>query len=245
MSSAADAKSLQRLRKQAPDRRDRILDEAERLFAEHGYHGAALAGIARAAGLGNAGLIHHFPDKARLYGAVLDRVAADLDARLAAALARAGGPHARLSAFVDVQVAWACERPLACRLIQRELIDNRERIATARLLPLARFVATGREIVAQAQAAGLVTAGPADAVLSLVIGALAYGAIVRPTFAQMLRARVLKDDRAWLTTLGRQLMALLAPQAASARSQGGTGPKRRARKSMKARTLAGGRRSGG
>ena len=55
---------------------------------EHGYHGAALAEIARAAGLGNAGLIHHFPSKPALYRAVLERLAEEIDGRLAAAIAR-------------------------------------------------------------------------------------------------------------------------------------------------------------
>jgi AcrR family transcriptional regulator len=195
--------------KPVADRRTVILDQAERLFADHGYHGAALAEIARAAKLGNAGLIHHFPSKARLYRAVLERVAAELDARLAEALAGADGPPARLRAFVRVQVDWARERPLAFRLIQRELVDNRERIASAHALPLQRFVGTGRAIIVEGQAAGVVAPGPAEVWLNLAIGALAYGALVHPTFRLMLRGPALRTERAWLDAIADHVLALL------------------------------------
>jgi TetR/AcrR family transcriptional regulator len=191
------------------DRRAQILDRAERLFAEHGYHGAALADIARAAGLGNAGLIHHFPGKASLYRAVLERVAAELDALLAAALVEAQDPGARLRVFVQVQAHWARDRPLACCLVQRELIDNRDRIASAHVLPLRGFVAKGKIIIEEAQAVGLVAPGSAEVKLCLVIGALAYGAIVRPTFRQMLRNPVLRTDSIWLDAIAEDLLGLL------------------------------------
>jgi len=55
------------------DARDRILDAAEDAFAQHGFDGAALKGIAMAAGVAQ-GLIHyHYGDKARLYAAVIAR----------------------------------------------------------------------------------------------------------------------------------------------------------------------------
>jgi TetR/AcrR family transcriptional regulator len=193
-----------------PDRRTEILDHAERLFAAHGFHGAALGEIARAAGLGNAGLIHHFPSKARLYRAVLERVAAELDTRLTAALAGSDDPEARLRAFLRVQVDWARERPLAFRLIQRELIDNHERIQSARALPLQRFVGAGRAIIAEGQAAGLVAPGPVEVWLNLAIGALAYGALVHPTFRLMLRGASLRTERVWLDAIADSVLALLS-----------------------------------
>ena len=188
-------------------RRERILDEAEALFAEHGFHGIALAKIATAAGLGNAGLIHHFPSKASLYRAVLERVATDLDDRLAHALESTQDAGERLRAFLRVQLEWALERPLAFRLIQRELIDNRERVASARNLPLAGFVSAGRQIVVEAQAEGLVAPGPPELRLNLLIGALTYAALVRPTFRQILASDLLSDEHAWLEAVIDDLLA--------------------------------------
>ncbi|HEY1552339.1 MAG TPA: TetR family transcriptional regulator, partial [Kofleriaceae bacterium] len=59
------------------DKRDAILDRAEELFTEHGFHGVTLATIAQAVGLGNAGLLHHFATKQTLYREVLRRLAAE------------------------------------------------------------------------------------------------------------------------------------------------------------------------
>lgn len=206
MSDATMAEVIDQRTDSGAARRETILDEAEMLFAKHGFHGIALSKIAAAAGLGNAGLIHHFPTKASLYRAVLERVAADLDARLVKALAETRDPAGRLRAFVRVQLEWSLSRPRAFRLIQRELIDNRERVAGARALPLAGFVSTGRTIVADAQEAGLLDPGPPELRLSLVIGALAYAALVRPTFRQILRGELLADDRVWLKAVADDLV---------------------------------------
>ncbi|MES1945113.1 putative lactone-dependent transcriptional regulator (tetr-family), mmfr [Salinisphaera sp. PC39] len=190
-------------------RRARILHEAERLFAELGFHGAALSAIARASGLKNPGLIHHFPTKAQLYRAVLEDIAADLDRRLAAAIGGQASPRARLRAFMDMQVAWLLERPVAVRLVQRELLDNVERVGSARRLPLAGFIEAARGIVTEAQAAGAIAAGPPEIKLNRMIGSLAYAGMVRPTFRQMLDSRLLADERAWLEAIAADVLASL------------------------------------
>ena len=50
-----------------------ILDAAEQLFADHGYDGTSLRDIADAVGVRVPSLYNHFPSKADLYRAVLDR----------------------------------------------------------------------------------------------------------------------------------------------------------------------------
>jgi AcrR family transcriptional regulator len=51
--------------------RDRVVRSALRAYAANGYSGSSLAGIAGAAGLTTAGLLHHFPSKEELLVAVL------------------------------------------------------------------------------------------------------------------------------------------------------------------------------
>jgi len=51
--------------------RDRVVRSALRAYATNGYSGSSVAGIAAAAGLTNAGLLHHFPSKEDLLVAVL------------------------------------------------------------------------------------------------------------------------------------------------------------------------------
>jgi AcrR family transcriptional regulator len=62
------------------DRRQRILDVAERLVARNGGRGTTLAQIAQEAGVSQAGLLHHFESKEQLLNAVLDARDADDEA---------------------------------------------------------------------------------------------------------------------------------------------------------------------
>lgn len=51
--------------------REKIIQAASDFFSRQGYHGARLSDIARAAGLTEPGLLHHFPSKNHLLMAVL------------------------------------------------------------------------------------------------------------------------------------------------------------------------------
>jgi len=51
--------------------RQRILDQAQRLFSARGYHGVSIRDIAQACGLSNAVLYYHFGSKRNLYFEVL------------------------------------------------------------------------------------------------------------------------------------------------------------------------------
>lgn len=52
-------------------RKELVIREAIRFFGQNGYHGAKLADIAKAAGVTEPGLLHHFPNKAHLLMEVL------------------------------------------------------------------------------------------------------------------------------------------------------------------------------
>ncbi len=65
-------------------RREAIVAAALGVFARTGYHSAAMAGIAREAGLTLPGLLHHFPSKVELLLAVLERRDAETDRLLPA-----------------------------------------------------------------------------------------------------------------------------------------------------------------
>jgi len=80
-------------REREPDARTRILEAAERLFAEHGYHAVSLRTIMGAAAV-NVGAAHyHFGSKPNLLRAVFDRWVAQVN------LAR----RERLAACVDAK----------------------------------------------------------------------------------------------------------------------------------------------
>src|SRR5256885_3937274 len=62
--------------------RDRLLDEAMRLFGERGYDATSVAEIERSAGLtpGAGGLFHHFRNKEAVLVAGIERQLARLEA---------------------------------------------------------------------------------------------------------------------------------------------------------------------
>lgn len=66
----------------APSKRERILHEAERLFALEGFHGVSMRNIAQAADVKLALIVYHFETKEKLYRAVFEHRKHLFDERL-------------------------------------------------------------------------------------------------------------------------------------------------------------------
>lgn len=166
------------------DSPQRILAEAERLFAAEGYAGASLSRIARAAGLGNAGLIHHYPSKAAVYRGVLETIGADLDRRTEAAMAAADTPAEQLRGLVDALLRLADERPTALLVIAQEFMDRSGRIEEAGTLPLAAVVRDTVAVLEAGQRDGTVRDGDPVAMTAALHGALVHGLLGRTVYAR-------------------------------------------------------------
>jgi TetR/AcrR family transcriptional regulator len=107
-----------------PSSRDKILDVAEVLFARRGFEGVGMREVAEAAGLGKSSLFHHFRSKAQLYLAVLERLLARIEERLAAALAGASPAAERLDRWTDALIDVLAEHEPAARLLLRGLFED-------------------------------------------------------------------------------------------------------------------------
>lgn len=81
---------------------ERILDGAEAMFAQHGYAGSSLRMIAASVNVSHPGLLHHFPSKASLLSAVIDRQEAAAQEALDRCAAVDADPQAVLEHIVDV-----------------------------------------------------------------------------------------------------------------------------------------------
>lgn len=142
---------------QSIERRTRILDVAQSLFAEHGFEAVSMRDIAAAAEVSVALLTYHFGTKDRLYHEIFTRQSAVLDARIAHLADVDPAAEDRLdqivAAFVEPQMRLR-ETPdgLAfARLLAREATDpssERRGIIEDLYDPMARqFIAALQEIL--------------------------------------------------------------------------------------------------
>jgi AcrR family transcriptional regulator len=108
--------------------RQRLLETAGEMFAEHGYDNATVREICRRAGSNVAAVNYHFGDKEGLYAAVLEFAdeTAEQVAPLATELAGELTPEQRLHAFVrSLLLRMLGQGPKAwhVKLMAREMVD--------------------------------------------------------------------------------------------------------------------------
>ncbi|MEV5505231.1 SACE_7040 family transcriptional regulator [Streptomyces orinoci] len=114
----------------APSRRERILQEAARLFAERGFHGVGVDEIGAAVGISGPGLYRHFAGKdamlAELLVGISGRLLAEGRQRVAAATGAGDGPAAVLGSLIDGHIDFALDDRALIVLHDRELGQLRD-----------------------------------------------------------------------------------------------------------------------
>jgi AcrR family transcriptional regulator len=113
-------------------RRDRILVEAARLFAQHGFHGTSIDGIGSAAGVSGPAIYRHFPSKEGLLAEMLVGISEYLLDGARTIVAAHPDPEGRLAALIAFQVEFALHRPELITVQDRDLAslpeDSRRRV---------------------------------------------------------------------------------------------------------------------
>jgi AcrR family transcriptional regulator len=104
-------------------RKDEIIAEATRLFAERGYEGASMGDLAERVGLRKASLFHHFASKDVLYATVLGQLLEGVQRAVVAASMSEGSFEQRLDALSDALTTTLGASPYAARLLVREVMD--------------------------------------------------------------------------------------------------------------------------
>jgi len=103
-----------------------ILSAGVRLFAEQGYDGVSMRGIAQAAGVSKANIYHHFSSKETLYLAILQSSAAETAALVENLADGAGSFNERLKEFAEAYQHHLFDRHLTSRLLLREALSGDE-----------------------------------------------------------------------------------------------------------------------
>jgi AcrR family transcriptional regulator len=119
----SDRRPAPRRRLSAAERRERILRAAQEVFAQKGYHGAALEEIAQASGTSKALIYEHFDSKRELYDQLLAKHVDELWRRFRANAAAGASGEERLRTGVDTFFAWVEERREAWRALFRDAAD--------------------------------------------------------------------------------------------------------------------------
>lgn len=186
--------------------RQQILDAAERLFARSGFHGTSVRDVASELEIPTASLLHHFPRKERLYGAVLQRIAEQLEQALEHATRGAGDHADKLRRLTRRFGQWALQQPDHSALLLRELLDNRPRIAEARTLHLRPVVEKFASFVREGQKAGAfrTEVDPVMFVIHLA-GSTSYFCVVLPTLSRV----VGRGEPTLVREYKRDLMAMI------------------------------------
>ncbi|MEM1177494.1 MAG: TetR/AcrR family transcriptional regulator [Acidobacteriota bacterium] len=167
------------------DTKTRLLDAATRHFADHGFYGASMAGIAKDIGLTKQALIHHFQTKEKLYGEVLRHISDRLLSQILRTHSEVPGPRARLESLLLSLQQSGADNVHDTRLVLRELLDNKRRAERASSWYLKPFLDALIALVKQVP--GWESASDSDALAAVyqIIGAIHFFAISEPTLTQM------------------------------------------------------------
>lgn len=123
MATGKQLESGARRRLSAADRRSAILASALEVFSEKGFHGASLEDVAARGGVSKALIYEHFDSKRDLERALLEMHVHELLGRVSAAITSAASEEERLRDGVDAFLAFVEERPVAWRLLFRNVGD--------------------------------------------------------------------------------------------------------------------------
>ena len=141
-----------------PDVRDRILDEATRLFSARGFDGTSLAEVADAVGLRKPSLMYHFESKDALRRAVMEKLLGHWNDVLPRLLLAATSGEGRFDAVVGEMIGFFSADPDRARLLVRESLDRPEGMRELVISHTPPWVSMVCNYIRRGQAEGLIHA---------------------------------------------------------------------------------------
>ena len=165
------------------DTKHRLLNTSEALFAERGFYGVSIAAIAKEMGFSKQALLHHYPTKEKLYGAVLQRISDDLLEQQLEAEQASHDPLERLKTFYLGLAKPSPENVQRTRLLMRELLDNNGRANNAENWYLKGFLTRIIQMVRAVEGLGGLSDEQALITAYQWLGAVNYFLISPPTLS--------------------------------------------------------------
>ncbi len=189
--------------------RERILDEAMRLFSEHGYAATSIAKIEAASGLtpGAGGLYHHFASKEELLAAGIERQLSRLAAlrEIRQVLGSLDDLKAELTLTARYILAELDSESELLRILASE-VRNRPQVLTTAVEQLVSSMFTGFAVWIGERAERPIAAEEARTIATFGLGALLSSRLLR----DVLGIPTEVDDVALVDTWVQTMMAALA-----------------------------------
>jgi TetR/AcrR family transcriptional regulator, fatty acid metabolism regulator protein len=155
------------------DKRERILDAAERVFAQHGFFAARVSEIAREAGVADGTIYLYFKSKDDLLISLFESRMERFNQLLADAVASVPRPTDRLLALIRTYLTLVHEQPMVAEVLTIELRQSSKFMKEAsnpKFGDLLRMLASA---IADGQAAGELSADvPAPIAARMIFGIL-------------------------------------------------------------------------
>ena len=105
---------------------ERLLNVAAELFSKHGYAGVSMRDIARAVGITQAAIYHHFPGKDALYIAAVTYLFEQHTLGVSEQMSAIDDPSQRLEVLISAMLEAMEEDPRFRRIYMRELLEGDE-----------------------------------------------------------------------------------------------------------------------
>jgi AcrR family transcriptional regulator len=162
--------------------RDRILQAALQIFAEKGYHGAAVDDIVRRSATSKGAVYHHFPNKEALFLALVGELSGRLATAVTAAIETSHGALGKVEAALRAALKTFAEHRALARILLLESVSLGRAYEAKRAEVHGRFAALIQAYLDQAVAEGSIPA------LDTRIATLAWLGAVNEVVIQSLQA---------------------------------------------------------
>jgi AcrR family transcriptional regulator len=168
-------------------RREEILTQAARLFAEHGYDNTDTTLLAETVGVGKGTVYKYFPSKRELFLAAADRVMRMQREQIEGRVAHIEDPLVRIATAIREFLQFFSDRPEFVELLIQERALFKDRKRSTFMEHRATNVERWRHIYAGLIVDGRVRNVPVDRITD-VIGNLLYGTIFTNYFSGQMKS---------------------------------------------------------
>ncbi|MBC2717290.1 MAG: TetR/AcrR family transcriptional regulator [Desulfobacteraceae bacterium] len=183
---------------------EKLIDIAESFFAEKGFYGTSIRDLADGIAIAKSSLLHHYPSKEKLYGAVLKKLAGEMTLEVKYIRKQFTDEKEQIFQFVQLLCNNSEKKPNRENIILRELIDNPKRAEKAKKWFFVDYFKELTGIIKSGQTKGLFKPINPEIFILQLLGAHRYLIISLPTvkqfFDEKIYQQILKDHRTELET---------------------------------------------